>query len=609
MVNEPSLPRFLLGAVLVSCGWLVARAQDPVPARSPGPTVSSPAAEAGVDDEPIVSLAAYNVGADRIEDFGIRIESAPYPDAARLLTSGSFWFAKFAPLIATVVPNTAASKAGLQPGERILKSDGRATVGGLFSTGRFGQWSKAQKKKWAEVAAGKTNVTWALEVESPQTKAVRTVKLVVPMAAPHWGASLWRPPPERPPSAVPENGPLAERSRLVLDNGIATLLRWPFTSIASDNGSPRAIGFLPAYEWRLENDHRLHRIIVTQLRGRTWIFFETLSPTTGQRIYLTSPSGVLEKAWRWGRQEVIALMKANSAEAAAKIGEVSRDEASRGFEHELDLWTTKVGKFSPRWPMEVVPGYDPDAIFAVLAPVARESARAAPPPLPAEFLGLPAATDAHRALFADAYAKLGADQDSWAYTETSHAIDDRRVRVTRVDPSKSEAERSVLLSIDGKPPTAIQVQEWRDDGGDVPKALGDFPPLESLVDLKDLRIAEEGPDAVVFELPIRGGNADFPAGKFQARFRVSRTARAFEDISVNLRDSFRVAGVVKVTEAGLHARFQTVDPAAPPQPVLLQGGGSARIVLIKVSRDFETTRTDFQRVQPHEEPAKAGPGP
>jgi hypothetical protein len=38
-------------------------------------------ADGTAGDDAIVSLAAYNVKADRIEDFGLRIDSAPYPDA------------------------------------------------------------------------------------------------------------------------------------------------------------------------------------------------------------------------------------------------------------------------------------------------------------------------------------------------------------------------------------------------------------------------------------------------------------------------------------------------------------------------------------------------
>ena len=552
------------------------------------------------DSDAIITMAAYNAKADRIEDFGIRIESAPYPDAARVLTSGSFWFAKFAPLITLIVPNTAADKAGLLPGERILKSDGKSTVGGLFSTGKFGEWAKSQKKKWADVSAGKPNVVWTLEVESPTTKTVRTVRLAVPTPPPHWGASVWRTAAGREPSTVTETGPLAERSRLVLDNGFATLLKWPLTSIAGDTASLRSRLAVIGYEWRIENERRLHQIAVTQLSGRTHVFFVTVSPATGQRIYLTSPSGVLEKAWRWGREENIAVMKAPGA--AANVGEVPLEEARAGFDHELDLWTMRVGKHSPRWPMEPLPGYDPDAIFAVLAPKnGAPVAAAGKVHLAAEFLKLSSATDAQRLLFADAYGKLGSDSDQWAYTETSHGLEDQRVLVTRIDPSKPEAGRSALLSIDGKTPTPADVQRWRDDGGDTPKPLGEIPPLTDTIDLKDLRVFQDETAAVVFELPIRGGNDDFPAEKFQAHFRVNKSSRAFEEIVVKLRDSFRVAGVVKVVDAGLEMRFQTVDPALAPQPVLLEAGGGVRVLLVKLSRSFEATRTDFSRVTPFDE--------
>jgi hypothetical protein len=41
----------------------------------------------------------------------------------------------------------------------------------------------------------------------------------------------------------------------------------------------------------------------------------------------------------------------------------------------------------------------------------------------------------------------------------------------------------------------------------------------------------------------------------------------------------QVAGVVKIIEAGLQARFQTLDPAHPPLPVFVKGGGIHCIVV------------------------------
>ncbi len=585
-------------AVLILAAPLVAAAAEPA---SPIQETGAPAGDDPAAGDAIITMAAYNAKADRIEDFGLRVESSRYPAAARMTSLTTVWFAKYAPEIVAIVPNTAAAKAGLQPGDRILKSEGRSTIGGTFSRNIF---DKLQKKKWEEVAAGKTNVVWLLEIETPATKAIRTVKLAVPTPPPHWGASIWRAPEGRPPAVVREAGPVAERARSILDHGVWTLARWPLSSVAAENILPNFESAVVGYEWHLgDSPEGSHRIFVTQVEGRTRVFFETASPATARRIYLTSPSGALEKAWRWAREANIAMLRAKTPAAAAKAGEISLDEARAGFEHELDLWTTKVGKVSARWPFELKPGYDANAIFAVLAAKNGRPVVKVARPLAEDFLKLRSATETEKALFTAAYGKLGADPDQWAYTETSHGLEDKRTLVTRVDPSKPWAERSVLLSIDGKAPTSAEVQRWRDDGGDTTKALGDLPPLEGLIDFKDVRIFKEEDSAVVFELPIRSGQADFSAEKFQAHFRVHKTGRALEAIVVKLRDSFRVAGVVQVVDAGLEARFQTLDPRLAPQPVSLRAGGGVRVLLVKFSRSFESTRTDFKRVVPFDETA------
>ena len=130
--------------------------------------------------------------------------------------------------------------------------------------------------------------------------------------------------------------------------------------------------------------------------------------------------------------------------------------------------------------------------------------------------------------------------------------------------------------------------------------LGELPALAEVVDLNEVRVFADEPTAVVFELPVKAANAEFPAEKFQARFRVNKTQRGFEDFSVRLREPLRVAGIAKVTDAGLEARFQTLDPACAPQPVMLKMGGGVRVLFVKVSRSFEVTRTDFQRMVPYQ---------
>lgn len=569
-----SYPTMLLRPYLIFCAIMIALFSHSAEAAA--------AKEEEADDDDIISLTAYNVKADRIEDFGVRIRPSVYPDASRQPKNVAFLFSKFAPEVTSVLPNTAAAKAGLRPGDRILKSEGQSTIGGPLSTGKFGRWRKTQDQKWKEVTAGKPNVGWTLEVEDPATKAVRTVKLVVPTPSPHWGSSTWAPPEGRKPSVVAEAGPLAAFSRDVLDNGIWMLGDWVL--MALDEKAPA--GREPphtGYEWQIGNRREgLHRVVVTQLRGRTHVFFETFSHATGQRNYLTSPAGVLLKAWWSG--------------AKSKTGEISIEEARVGFEHELDLWTNKMGKVSARWPFEVRPGYDPNAIFATL-PAKNGVVAAGAPSLPAEFLKLPSATETQREMFAGAIGKLGAANEAWAYTETSRGIEDRRLIVMRFDPSKPESERSTLVSVDGKPPTSVQLQQWRDDGGDVQKALGDIPPLATVVDMRHVRVFKEEADTVTFELPMRDGTGDFSPDKFQALFRVNKPHGSFEEITVKLRGALS-AGVAKVTEAGFEMRFQRMGSESSSQLVWLKAGGGARVLLVKLSRSLEVTRSDFRRVIP-----------
>lgn len=579
---------FALAILALSCPFGAIAAETEPAAQVPataGGTESAPASD-DPDDE-IVSLVAYNVQADRIEDFGLRVGRAVMGEYPK--TVAGLMVSRYVPIVTAVLPNTAAARAGLQPGDRILKSDGRSTSVGVMSAVQLTKWRRIEKAKWAEVAAGRTNVAWTFEVLSPGAKGARTVKLTVPTPPPHWGAAKWRSPEGRPPAVVREPGPLAERSRAVLEHGIWTMVEERLTELLGLDfrrgpKSDFTSGRQPAgYAWTLNGSRQgSHRMVVTQFRGRTDIFLEARGPGSF-RIYLTSPSGALEKAWQNAQR--------------GESSDVPLEEARLGFEHELAFWLQHVRPGTGRWPFEVRPGYDPDAIFAALVPKATGAPAENAPPLPESFLRLRAATEAERALFADAVGKLGADHDRWAYTETARSLEDKRVRVTRVDPAQPAGRRVTLLSIDGKKPRPAELQAWRDDGGDILQPLGELPALAGLVDLQDVRVHADEAAALVFELPVRGGG-DFSPDKFQALFRVNKTHRAFEDFAVRQRESIRVAGVARIVDAGLSARFQALDPAHPPQPVHLKGGGAARILLVKIARDFEVTRTDFQRVEP-----------
>jgi hypothetical protein len=165
---------------------------------APAPAATPPTDEIE-DDDPadVTKMAAFSVTADRLENFGFRV-------GGQLLNP----FGSSLPSVTAVYPNTAASKAGLRPGDRVLTTDGGSAAVTLFS---LNKWRKLFARKAAEIASGRKAVTWTLEVESPDHRQRRTVKMSVPTTPPRWGATKWQPPQGRIPAVV-EPGPRAARA-------------------------------------------------------------------------------------------------------------------------------------------------------------------------------------------------------------------------------------------------------------------------------------------------------------------------------------------------------------------------------------------------------------
>ena len=517
--------------------------------------------------EDVTILPPFTVKGDRPEDLGIR-----FSGQVGIPTSNNRL------MVAEIFPNTAAAKAGLRPGEWIDKIDGK-TVGFTTILSMGFKPQKLQERLWAELARGQKSVTVTMEVRASKAQESRTVTLTLPSPAPRWGSEKWSAPEGRAPAVIKEAGPLAALAREVMDNGI-----W---SGAYDNSG---------YEWRIVQPSDGRRIWVSQRDGKTVIKLEHRSPATGQSAFSTSPSGAMESGWCYPPKQKKRLE--NTEEVRAQ------------FETEIDFWLHKVGRVTGRWPFEALSGdtavitSTASVLRSAIAPTSTtgESGKVVAP-LAESFLKLPAATAEQKTLFSDALGKIGLDADVWAFTERSRSPDADHVTTVRFDPSKPSADSSRLLKVDGNDPKPAFLQQWRSEGHGPLPGLGELPPLSTVVDVNDVRLFADETAAVVFELPIKASNAEFPADKFRARFRVNKTSRGFEDFSVKLREPMRVAGIAQVTDAGLEARFQTLDPSLAPQPVFLKVGGGVRVLLVKVSRAFEVTRTDFKRVVPFDDAA------
>jgi hypothetical protein len=309
---------------------------------------TGPDAATATNAEP-VRMGAFQVVGDMLEDFGFRVSPDPR-------VRGFSFSADYCPVVDLVLPNTAASKAGVRPGDRIVRSDGAST--GSF-TPALGNWKSIQKKKWAQKPDAAGEITWTLEMEPILGGVARTVVLTLPTPAPHWGATVWSRPADRPLFMVTEIGPLAQRADEILNNGIWMILRESYI---------RGLHLLPAdmilcYQWTLWDARGGHRMYVTQQRGRTDIILEAIERATNSpggltptarapdrtlasatttlaasaMAYLTSPTGELEAAMRLGQRQ------------ARPLG-----EAEAGFNAEVEFWRHHVGKTSPLWPLGVI---------------------------------------------------------------------------------------------------------------------------------------------------------------------------------------------------------------------------------------------------------------
>lgn len=258
-------------------------------------------------------------------------------------------------------------------------------------------------------------------------------------------------------------------------------------------------------------------------------------------------------------------------------------------------------------------------LVASLTLSVRASASAAPGTEPRP------ATVAELTLMMDALTKTASELPRWAYTET-RIIRDEKGRektntVVRFDPSKPYAEQWTPLSINGKPPSARELQRYRRQGeraeqaddkaerqplpeGEVAvdRGRGRRVTLGEVLQTHAAKVVSANSTHIVYEIPLRKDrNERFPPEKFEVLARVVRETRTLENVAVRLRESFRTNLVVKVKAGAGSLDFTTVDPARAPTLTQIRGDASASVFFVSVGGDLELTRTDFKAVKPYRE--------
>ena len=248
----------------------------------------------------------------------------------------------------------------------------------------------------------------------------------------------------------------------------------------------------------------------------------------------------------------------------------------------------------------------------------------------AEDLPRPARPD-EIALFKDAMKNSRQDTEHWAYTETTtmKAAKGRYPgeTVVRFDPSKPYAEQFTPLKLEGKPPTAKQLRDYRQRGekrgervaraAEKARNPAYVPPPAPLrlggssvtPDLEHPRVVSEEEGRLIFEVPVQSPRQDIPVDKIQVLVTVSRPAGLIEHVSFHLRESFRVKLVAKIKAGEASMDFTIVDPKFGPVMTSLAGDLSASLLFIPVDATFARTRTEWQRVKSYDERLQVKLGP
>jgi hypothetical protein len=262
--------------------------------------------------------------------------------------------------------------------------------------------------------------------------------------------------------------------------------------------------------------------------------------------------------------------------------------------------------------------------MALIAALARPAAGGDLPPAP----GAPPAAPA---LLEDAFNKLMENQGHWAYTQAqtlsgvTAALG--RETVFRFDPSKVYAEQFAPLTVEGRPPTTRERDEFRDIGERVAKHrlrekretdrhTGDELQLNlnfKIVtpDLAKATVVGETATSVTYAVPLREkGSAGGPAfDQFQVTARVNKQRHEFEHATFRQRTPMRVDVVAKVSDAVIDCDFAPVDPAFPAVITNESEQATVRLLFVKRVLKVEVRRNGFARVTPYDDRfgVKVGP--
>ena len=178
-------------------------------------------------------------------------------------------------------------------------------------------------------------------------------------------------------------------------------------------------------------------------------------------------------------------------------------------------------------------------------------------------------------------------QTDWAYTESR--LEEGTLWVGRYDPRLAEGSRWQLLSVDGREPTADEIEEYLGDQ-DEPAESGENN-TRTEVDRDSLTLREKGDDYLLFDFDPAEDDDEFMEHVDATLKIVTASEPYVASMDLRSRRAFKPAAGVKIHEFATHVTFAPVNEDGPvlPRSVNVKVRGRAYLV---ISFD-ETTSIDY----------------
>jgi hypothetical protein len=202
--------------------------------------------------------------------------------------------------------------------------------------------------------------------------------------------------------------------------------------------------------------------------------------------------------------------------------------------------------------------------------------------------------------------KWSNERDAWAFTVRVSEEDDSgrdRTRVERYDPSRGDAERWTLVSIDERAPTEKEIAAFQRRKG-AKRQRATKPPSE-YVAFDRVAVVAEDENSIQYAVPLREDISRLiPLEQLIVIITVDRAQCVVRHLAVGLDDPMRIAlGLLRVTDLNFDLRFEPAESEPGDDSSSTQPVGVAEASVSAFGDRAEFSWSDFTRVKPAEAPS------